>query len=165
MNELFVVILGIAAVFLVMGSVALLALGKMIDRYPMPNEEEREHSITSPVESTKIAVVLLWVLFVPGVWAVFQPGKYAMIAGITILFSVCLFMITALIFSFAVLSTMRGRKNAIREIEHRAEIDAALIHLEKTTGVKATAAPPSQTKKYRTPVRGSRFMAQFFKNF
>jgi hypothetical protein len=36
-----------------------------------------------------------------------------MIAGITTFFAICLFMLTALLFSFAVLNTMRGRKLAI----------------------------------------------------
>ena len=42
-----------------------------------------------------------------------QETRFGLILGITTLFAVCLFMFTALVFSFAVLSTMRRRKNRI----------------------------------------------------
>jgi hypothetical protein len=94
-------------------SIALLALGRMIDQFPSGDEAKRTRSITSPVETTKLSVALFWILFVIGGWTVMQESRIVMIAGITTLFAISLFMITALIFSFAVLNTMRGRKSGI----------------------------------------------------
>ncbi len=105
MNEVILLLLGIVGIFSLICSVALLSLGKMIDRYPVGDEASRERSISSPIESTKFAVIIFWLLFVPGAWAIFNESKIIMIAGITTLAAVCLFMFTALVFSFAVLST------------------------------------------------------------
>ena len=113
MNEILLLLLPIVGVFAVGCSVALLALGKMIDRFPAGNESKRERSLASPIESTKIAVILFWVLFIFGIWAVLQETRFGLILGITTLFAVCLFMFTALGFSFAVLSTLRRKKNLI----------------------------------------------------
>jgi hypothetical protein len=82
----------------------------MIDRFPTPDEESRERGIASPVESTKIAVVIYWALFVLGGYALLQGTRNMTIIGITTLFAICLFMVTALFFSFAVLGTMKRRK-------------------------------------------------------
>ena len=120
MNEIILLLLAIVGIFSIACSVALIALGKIIDLFPIGDEANRTRSITSPVESTKIAVVLFWVSFFPGAWAVLQEGVFTRIMGITILFSICLFMFTALVFSFAVLSAMRGRRNAIEETTIRA---------------------------------------------
>ena len=113
MNEILLLLLPIVGVFAIGCSVALLALGKMIDRFPAGDESTRERSLASPIESTKIAVLIFWALFIIGIWAVLQETRFGLILGITTLFSVCLFMFTALVFSFAVLSTMRGRRNRI----------------------------------------------------
>ena len=112
MNEIILLLLSIVGIFSVACSVALIALGKIIDNFPLGDEENRTRGISSPAESTKLAVVLFWVLFVPGAWAVLQEGIVTRIVGITLLFSICLFMFTGLVFSFAVLSAMKGRKNA-----------------------------------------------------
>ena len=112
-NEILLLLLPIVGVFAICCSVALLALGKMIDRFPAGDESIRERSLASPIESTKIAVLIFWVLFIIGIWPVLQETRFGLILGITTLFSVCLFMFTALVFSFAVLSTMRGRRNRI----------------------------------------------------
>lgn len=115
MNEIILLLLAVVGVFSLACSVVLLALGKMIDQFPLGDEATRTRGITSPIESTKLAVVIFWGLFVPGAWAVLQEGIISIIVGITILFSVCLFMFTALVFSFAVLSTMKGQKNTYRD--------------------------------------------------
>jgi hypothetical protein len=112
-NEILLLLLPIVGIFAIGCSVALLALGKMIDRFPAGDESTRERSLASPIESTKIAVLIFWVLFIIGIWAVLQETRFGLILGITMLFSVCLFMFTALVFSFAVLSTMRGGRNRI----------------------------------------------------
>ena len=107
MNEIFLLLLGFLGVFAAGGSIALLALGKMIDRFPAGDESARTRSIASPIETTKLSVALFWAFFVVGGWAMLQENRIVMIAGITILFAITLFMFTALIFSFAVLNTMR----------------------------------------------------------
>jgi hypothetical protein len=112
MNEIILLLLSIVGIFSVACSVALIALGKIIDNFPLGDEETRTLGISSPAASTKLAVVLFWVLFVPGAWAVLQEGIVTRIVGITLLFSICLFMFTGLVFSFAVLTAMKGRKNA-----------------------------------------------------
>jgi predicted lysophospholipase L1 biosynthesis ABC-type transport system permease subunit len=164
MNELLLFLLGIAAVFLILCSVALLALGKMIDACPTGKEDRRERSFASPVESTKLAVVMLWALFFPGVWAVLQENRITLILGITTLFSVCLFMLTALIFSVAVLSTIKRKRNAIGEIERQADIDSALIHLEKVTGVRAVCET-KKPEKHHKPIHSGPIATNFFKQF
>ena len=113
MNEIFLLLLGFLGVFAVGCSIALLALGTLIDRFPMGDESKRTRSIASPVETTKLSIALFWGLFVIGGWAVLQENRIVMIAGITILFAICLFLFTALLFSFAVLNTMRGKKKGI----------------------------------------------------
>ena len=133
MNEILLLLLGIVGIFAIASSIALIALGKMIDRYPVGDEAKRERSLASPIESTRIAVVIFWVLFAVGGWGVLQESRFAMIIGITAIFSITLFMFTALIFSFAVLSTMKGRRDAME------------IPLMRTSAPDVTAAP--------TPVR------------
>jgi len=112
MNEIILLLLSIVGIFSVACSVALIALGKIIDNFPLGDEETRTRGISSPTESTKLAVLMFWVLFIPGTWAILQEGIVMRIVGITLLFSICLFMFTGLVFSFAVLSAMKGRKNA-----------------------------------------------------
>ncbi|WP_321506017.1 hypothetical protein [uncultured Methanoregula sp.] len=110
MNETFLLLLGIVSVFAIGCSIALLSLGKMIDKYPAGDESKRSRSIASPIETTKISVVLFWVLFITGSLLVLQEIRIFLIIGITMLFATCLFMFTALAFSFAVLSTMRSQR-------------------------------------------------------
>lgn len=111
MNEIILLLLAVVGVFSIVCSFALIALGKMVDEFPLEDETTRTRGITSPAESTKIAVVLFWGMFLPGAWAVLQDGIVTVIVGITLLFAICLFLLTALVFSFAVLSTMSRQKN------------------------------------------------------
>ncbi|MCK7508034.1 MAG: hypothetical protein MZV70_30930 [Desulfobacterales bacterium] len=55
--------------------VALIALGKIIDNFPQVMRNNRDTRISSPAESTKLAVILFWSLFHPGAWAVLQEGN------------------------------------------------------------------------------------------
>jgi len=111
MNEIILLLLAVVGVISFAGSFALIALGKKVDEFPLGDETTRSRGITSPVESTKIAVVLFWGMFIPGAWAVLQEGIVIVIAGLTLLFAICLFMFTALVFSFSVLNAMSRRKN------------------------------------------------------
>jgi hypothetical protein len=153
MNEIVLLLLSIVGIFSVACSIALIALGKMIDRYPVGDETSRERSLSSPAESTKLAVIVYWSLFIPGAWAVLQEGIVTRIVGITLFFSIGLFMFTALAFSFAVLSTMRGGKK---------EGGAPVIPTAPIPSVPGTiqithSAPDIVTKKrYRSPM--SNFM-------
>jgi len=110
MSEILILLLGFLGVFAVGCSIALLALGKVIDEFPTGDESKRTRSLSSPAEATKIAVVLFWALFAGGTWAVMQESRILMIAGITTFFAISLFMFTALIFSFAVLNALRNKK-------------------------------------------------------
>jgi hypothetical protein len=110
MNEITLLLLGFLGVFAAGCCIALLALGKLIDQFPTGDESKRTRSIASPVETTMLSIALFWVLFIIGGWAVQQESRLVMIAGITILFAISLFLFTALVFSFAVLSAMRGRR-------------------------------------------------------
>jgi hypothetical protein len=119
MNEMILLILAVVGVVSIICSITLIALGKMIDQFFPGDEAPRIRSLTGPVESTKIAVVLFWCMFFPAAWAVLQEGIITIILGITLLFAICLFMFTALLFSFGVLSAMsRGRE---RENGHTVE--------------------------------------------
>ena len=111
MNEIILFLLAVVGVFSIACSYALITLGKMVDEFPLGDETTRTRGITSPAETTKIAVILFWILFLPGAWAVLQEGVVLIIVGITVLFAICLFMLTAMVFSFAVLGTMSRRKN------------------------------------------------------
>ncbi len=142
MNELYLFLALIVGMFLAACSVALIALGKMIDRCPIENEEVRERSLASPAEATKIAAIVLWALYIPGVWAILQEGRTTIIIGITTMFAVCLFVFTALVFSYAVLGTMR-RKSKTRR-------DTVL------SVTPATAPVPSRSARLEKPVLGSR---------
>jgi hypothetical protein len=115
MNEVILLLLGIVGIFAITCSIALITLGKMIDRYPQDGEDTRDRSLSSPKESTMIAVIVFWAMFIPGGWAVLQETRFTLIVGITTIFAICLFMLTALVFSFAVLSTMKHREKALKK--------------------------------------------------
>lgn len=153
MNEIILLLLAIVGIFAVACSVALIALGNIIDRFPSGNETSRERSISSPVESTKLAVIVFWCLFIPGAWAVLQEGIITRIVGITIFFSICLFMFTALAFSFAVLSTMKSRKKKIGNPDL-----PAVPSSEIPSTIQMTQSTPEivTTKRYKSPI--SNFM-------
>lgn len=73
-----------------------------------------------------------------------------LIAGITTFFAICLFMLTALIFSFAVLKTMRGKKlgieNPVLQLTPSTTSSAPVFQAEP--------APPAPVlrKRYNNPV-------------
>jgi hypothetical protein len=148
-NDIFLFLLGIAGVFSLPCSGALLALGKIIDRYPTEYEDERVRSLSSPLESTRLAVIVFWILFLSGTWAVLQQDRLIMISGITMIFATFLFLFTALAFSFAVLCALKRRQQAILTIEREVAIETARVQLEKTAGVKV----PSQIVTKATPVK------------
>ena len=153
MNEILLLLIGMVGVFAVGCSIALLALGKMIDQFPTGDESNRTRSITSPVETTRLSVALFWGLFIVGTWAVFQESRIMLIAGITTFFAICLFMLTALLFSFAVLKTMRGKKLGIENpvLQLTPSSTAAPVPVALP---RAEAAPPAPVlrKRYNNPV-------------
>jgi hypothetical protein len=149
MNELLLFMLGIAGVFSVPCSGALLILGNLIDRYPTEYEENRTRSLASPIESTRLAVILFWALFLCGTWAVMQENRLVLIAGVTTIFAICLFMFTAIIFSMAVLSALRRKRAALITLEREVAFETARVRLEKTTGVKVPSPAVPETKPVR----------------
>ncbi len=146
MNELFLLLLGIVGVFAVGSSIALLALGNMIDQFPTGDESKRVRGISSPVETTRIAVVVFWALFIVGTWALMQESRLLMITGITTFFAICLFMFTALVFSFAVLNALRNRKSAV---------DNPVLQLVPQTG--ASPVPVALPEAEPAPVIQKRY--------
>lgn len=148
MNEFLLLLLGIVGIFAVGCSIALLALGKMIDQYPTSYESTRVRGISSPIETTKISVILFWALFIIGTWAVLQETRFMLIAGITTLFAICLFMFTALAFSFAVLSTLRGKQKVVPPVPVQA---SSVVFVPVTQDLQAPPAPVLQ-KRYNNPV-------------
>jgi hypothetical protein len=148
MNEILLLLLPIIGVFAVGCSIALIALGKIIDRFPAGDESARERSLASPIESTRIAVVIFWILFLIGGWAIFQETRFGLILGITTLFSVCLFMFTALIFSFAVISTMRRQRDTARK-----NVQPILITENYVPPAPTDPVPPTSSHtQYSRPV-------------
>jgi hypothetical protein len=136
-------------IFAIACSVALIALGRMIDRYPQGEETEREKSIASPEETTKISVIFFWALFGIGAWAVLQDSKISIVAGVTTLFAIYMFMLTALLFSFAVLSTMKRQSKA-----SDAHLTQAGITLKNPNFTKPLPVDKSVTTshRYKRPV-------------
>ena len=151
MNEILLLPLGIVGIFAAGCSIALLALGRMIDQFPAGDESKRSRSIASPVETTKLSVLLFWPLYAIGSWALLQESRYVMVAGMTTLFAICLFLITALGFSFAVLNTMRGKKKGI-------EVPAGMPAVQISPATPVPVAVPQQApvpvirKRYNNPV-------------
>ena len=62
MNEILLLVLAIAGVFSIACSIALISLGTIIDRFPLGDESNRKRSLSSPIESTHIAVGIYWLL-------------------------------------------------------------------------------------------------------
>lgn len=142
MNEIVLLLLAVVGIFSIACSAALIALGKMIDAFPLGDETTRTRSISSPVESTKLTVVLFWCLFIPGAWAVLQEGIITIIVGITLIFSICLFMFTALVFSFAVLSSMKGRKKVPGDTAMRVDTPPTADTILPVTGIPVVRSTP-----------------------
>jgi hypothetical protein len=152
MNEILLLLLGIVGIFAVGCSIALLVLGKMIDQFPTGDESKRTRGITSPIETTRVAVAAFWVLFFAGTWALVQESRILMIAGITTFFAICLFMLTALIFSFAVLNTMRGRRLVIEIPALQLTPDAPRSAPVAVPEPEAAPPAPVLRKRYNNPV-------------
>lgn len=108
MQELLIFGLAIGTVMSLIISAVLLRLGVMIDRFPVAGEEERELSLWSPVQFTRISVLTYWPLYIVGGYMVFQPERLMWIGGITLLFGLVLFLFTAVLFSAAVYNLMRS---------------------------------------------------------
>ena len=81
--------------------------------------------------------------------ATMQESRLVIIAGVTTIFAICLFLFTAIIFSVAVLSALRRQRAALLSVEREVALETALVHLEKTTGVKV----PSPVAAKKKPVR------------
>jgi hypothetical protein len=109
MEELLIIGIIIGAVVSLMLTAVLLRLGVMIDRFPMSNDGEREKSLWSPVEFTRISVIFYWPLYIIGGYMVFQPVRIMLIGGITLLFGLLLFLVTAMLFSAAVYNLIRSK--------------------------------------------------------
>ena len=154
MNELYLLLLGFLGAVAAGCSIALHALGKLIDRFPAGDESKRTRSISSPVESTTLSIVLYWVLFVIGGWAVQQDSRIVMIAGITILFAISLFLFTALVFSFAVLNAMRARRKEITIPAGMPVVQVSPTAPAPVAVPQAEPAPPAPVirKRYNNPV-------------
>lgn len=152
MNEILLLVLAIAGVFSIACSIALVSLGTIIDRFPLGDESNRKRSLSSPIESTHIAVGIYWLLFAIGGYAILQESKYAVIIGITTLFSGILFMFTALILSFAVLHAMRRRRKSM--VTPALPVKPVSVAGEAVVPVEGIQKTP--TRHYRRPV--SNFM-------
>jgi hypothetical protein len=72
-----------------------------------------------------------------------------MIAGITTVIATFLFLMTAIVFSVAVLAVLRRQRAEIVRAEHEAAIETARISLEKTAGVTIVLPVPQKTKPAR----------------
>jgi hypothetical protein len=136
-------------IFAIACSVALIALGRMIDKYPLGEETEREKSIASPEETTKLSVLFFWALFGMGAWAVLQDSKISIVAGVTTLFAICMFMLTALLFSFAVLSTMKRQSKSSDVHVAQAGISLKNPGFAKPLPVDK---PATTSQRYKRPV-------------
>lgn len=153
MNEILLLLLGFIGVVAVGCSIALIALGTMVDQFPTGDETKRARSIASPAETTKIVTILFWIFFAVGGWALLQENRYLMVAGMTTLFSICLFMITALGFSFAVLNTMRGKKKGIGIPAGMPAVQISPAAPAPVAAPQAEAVPaPVIRKRYNNPV-------------
>ena len=110
MDELILILVVMAGIFLLACSCGLVALGKIIDRYPAGRDETREQSLSSPANATKLMVVFVWILFACGAGAALHGDRLGFIFGIAAIAAACLFVFTGLVFSFVVLAMMQRQK-------------------------------------------------------
>jgi uncharacterized membrane protein len=110
LDELILILVVMAGIFLLACSCGLVALGKIIDRYPTGRDETREQSLSSPAKATKLMAAFVWILFACGAGATLQGDRLGFIFGIAAIAAACLFVFTGLIFSFVVLTMMRRQK-------------------------------------------------------
>ncbi|MEN6611586.1 MAG: hypothetical protein ABFC24_12150 [Methanoregulaceae archaeon] len=134
-NEFILVGIAAGAVFSVAASVGLLHLGTMIDRFPSLSDRDRKRNLASPVESTRLTVILCWILFIAGTAMLLQAGRLNFIGGIVALFSETLFLATGLGLSFAVLHAMRTNAKKEKKSKDIADLETALLRISRETGV------------------------------
>ena len=111
MQEFLVIGLAGVAVACMVLSIILIRFGEIIDRFPGGEEVERDRSRWSPLEFTRISVIVFWLLFIPGVWMALQQSRILMVGGIALLVGLVLFLLTAVIFSISVLKMMGSKAN------------------------------------------------------
>lgn len=114
MNEILffgVIFGGILSFF---SSIILIHMGRLIDRFPTENEEERERCIWSPGEFTKYAVAIYWPAYITGAAMLIPGSRILTVSGIATVFGLILFMITALVFSGATYNLMRAKNKGSR---------------------------------------------------
>lgn len=110
MHELLIFGLAIGAVFSLFGSLALIHMGGLIDRFPTEKEDERERSLWSPGTFTKISTACYWMLYGICVVMLIPGTRLLTVSGIAMFFGLILFMLTALVFSLATYNMMRSKK-------------------------------------------------------
>lgn len=98
-----------AGIIAAMSSLALLKMGRMIDVFPDQDESERDRSMWSPVEFTRIFVGLFWVFFGLGSYMIYLGSRVMLVFGIATVAGILLFLVTALVFSVATFNLMRTR--------------------------------------------------------
>jgi MFS family permease len=140
-DELILILVVMAGIFLLACSIGLVALGKIVDRYPADRDETRERSLSSPAEATKLMVVFVWILFVCGAVAALEGGRLGFIFGIAAIAAACLFVFTGLIFSFVVLAMMRRREKTTGD---------TVLPLHTAAGRKEKN-PPSSSQNQQEP--------------
>ena len=109
MNEIFIVGLLFGGILSGMSSVVLLKMGKMIDAFSIEGESERDRSMWSPVEFTRIFVVLFWIFFLAGAFMIYLGSRIMLVLGVATIAGVILFLGTALVFSIATFNLMQTR--------------------------------------------------------
>jgi uncharacterized membrane protein YgcG len=109
MDEIFAVGLVFAGILSVMSSLALLKMGKVIDAFSIDEEPERDRSMWSPLEFTRIFVVLFWIFFVLAAVMISLGTRVMLVMGIVTIAGLVLFLGTALVFSVATFNLMRSR--------------------------------------------------------
>lgn len=111
MQELILIGLVFGTAICLLLSVLLLRVGVIIDRFPAGEEEKRDRSRWSPVEFTRISVIVFWPLFILGGWMALQQSRLLMVGGIAILVGLSLFLSTAVLFSMAVIKQMSSKRS------------------------------------------------------
>ncbi len=110
MNEIVIPGLVAGVVISLVFSLVLLKMGRLIDRFPTGDEDARERSIFSPVEFTRLSLILFWILYGIGAFMVLQGTRLMLVAGIAILSGICLYLITAVVFSICSLNMLQSQK-------------------------------------------------------
>lgn len=109
MDEIFAVGLIFAGILSVMVSLALVKMGKVIDAFSIEEEPERDRSMWSPLEFTRIIVALFWIFFLLAAYMISLGTRVMLVVGIATIAGLVLFLGTALVFSVATFNLMRSR--------------------------------------------------------